>query len=63
MRARSYYIFSKYTEMLDDIGTIYKIQGESINCGIVNDGARAEKALKGAKGTTFTTLQTSKCKK
>ena len=46
MRARSQYIFSKFDEALNDIDGIYKIQGQVIDCGIVNDGARAEKALK-----------------
>lgn len=63
MRARSQYIFSKFNEALSDINAIYKIQGESIDCGIINDGARAEKALKGAQGNTFGGLQTTKCKK
>jgi hypothetical protein len=63
MRARSYYIFSRYNEMLGDISKIYQIQGTTMNCGIINDGARAEKALKGGSGNTFTELQTSKCKK
>lgn len=63
MRARSYYIFSRYDEMLGDISAIYQVQGANMNCGIINDGARAEKALKGAKGNTFTDLQGSKCKK
>jgi hypothetical protein len=63
MRARSQYIFSKFDSALGDIATIYKIQGDAIDCGIVNDGARAEKALKGAKGSTFSNLQTTKCKK
>ncbi len=63
MRARSQYIFSKFDLALDDISTIYKVQGETIDCGIVNDGARAEKALKGARGAVFGTLQTTKCKK
>ena len=63
MRARSYYIFGKFNEAIADINAIYAIQKDAIDCGIVNDGARAEKALKGANGTTFTALQTSKCKK
>lgn len=63
MRARSQYIFSKFDEALNDINGIYKIQGQAIDCGIVNDGARAEKALKGARGTTFGALQSSKCKR
>lgn len=63
MRARSQYIFSKFDEALNDINSIYKIQGQAIDCGIVNDGARAEKALKGARGTVFGGLQTTKCKK
>lgn len=53
MRARSQYIFSKFDEALNDIETIYKVQGANIDCGIVNDGARAEKALKGARGSVF----------
>lgn len=63
MRARSQYIFSKFDEALNDIEAIYKIQGQGIDCGIVNDGARAEKALKGARGSVFGGLQTTKCKK
>lgn len=63
MRARSQYIFSKFDEALNDIESIYKIQGQNIDCGIVNDGARAEKALKGARGAVFGGLQTTKCKK
>lgn len=63
MRARSQYIFSKFDEALNDIETIYKVQGAAIDCGIVNDGARAEKALKGARGSVFGGLQTTKCKK
>lgn len=63
MRARSQYIFSKFDEALNDIEAIYKIQGQNIDCGIVNDGARAEKALKGARGSVFGGLQTTKCKK
>ena len=63
IRARSQYIVAKYSEALDDITTIYKIQGSTVDCGIVKDGARAEKALSGARGKIFTDLQVSQCKK
>lgn len=46
IRARSQYIFGRYDEALTDIASIYKIQGTTVDCGIVKDGARAEKALK-----------------
>ena len=62
IRARSQYIFGKYNEALADINSIYKIQGATVDCGIVKDGARAEKALKGLQGTTFTDLQIKQCK-
>ncbi len=49
IRARSQYIFGRFDEALTDITSIFKIQGASVDCGIVKDGARAEKALKGAR--------------
>jgi hypothetical protein len=63
IRARSQYIVAQYGPALDDITAIYKIQGSSVDCGIVKDGARAEKALSGARGKVFTDLQAVQCKK
>ncbi len=63
IRARSYYIIGNLESAIVDIKSIYAIQKDAIDCGIVNDGARAEKSLKGAKGTAITDIQTAKCKK
>ncbi len=64
MRARSYYIMGNLEQAIADISSIYEMKKEEIDCGIVNDAARAEKTLKGAKGTFFTDIQAKKtCKK
>jgi hypothetical protein len=63
IRARSQYIVAQYGPALDDITAIYKIQGSTVDCGIVKDGARAEKALSGSRGKVFTDLQAVQCKK
>jgi hypothetical protein len=63
IRARSQYIVAQYGPALDDIAAIYKIQGAAVDCGIVKDGARAEKALGGGRGKVFTDLQAVQCKK
>lgn len=63
IRARAYYFYSKFDEAITDIAQIYAIQKDKTDCGIINDGARIEKALKGARGTVFTDLKATMCKK
>lgn len=64
MRARSYYIMGNLEQAIADIKVIYDMKKDDIDCGIVNDAARAEKTLKSASGTFFTELQSAKkCKK
>lgn len=63
IRARAYYFYSKFDEAITDITLIYSIQKDKTDCGIINDGARIEKALKGTRGSVFTNLKATMCKK